>query len=92
MYGTVMVGTLKGSIEDVRLAVKKWEDERQVPGFVSGEALLGDDGKTIINVVKFTDKAAYEALADDPAQDTWWSTVMRPLLAADPQWYDGTWE
>lgn len=91
MYGTVMVGTLKGTIEDVRLAAKKWQDERQVPGFVSSEALVGDDG-TIVNVVKFTDRAAYESLADDPAQDEWWTNVMRPLLAADPQWYDGRWE
>jgi antibiotic biosynthesis monooxygenase (ABM) superfamily enzyme len=91
MYGTVMVGTLKGTVDELRNAVEKWQAERQVPGFVSSEALVGEDGRTVVNVVKFTDKAAYEALADDPAQDTWWSTEMRPLLAEDPQWYDGTW-
>jgi antibiotic biosynthesis monooxygenase (ABM) superfamily enzyme len=92
MYGTVMVGKLKGSAEDLRMAAKEWQAERNVPGFVSSEALIGDDGTTIINVVKFTDKAAYVALADDPAQDEWWTTKMRPLLAEDPQWYDGEWE
>jgi antibiotic biosynthesis monooxygenase (ABM) superfamily enzyme len=91
MYGTVMIGTLKGSIDELRNAVEKWQAERQVPGYVSSDALVGDDGRTVVNVVKFTDKAAYQALADDPAQDEWWSTVMRPLLAEDPQWYDGTW-
>jgi antibiotic biosynthesis monooxygenase (ABM) superfamily enzyme len=92
MYGTVMIGKLAGSVEDLRLAGKEWEAERQVPGFVSSEALVGDDGVTVINVVKFTDKAAYMALADDPAQDEWWTTKMRPLLAEDPQWFDGHWE
>jgi antibiotic biosynthesis monooxygenase (ABM) superfamily enzyme len=92
MYGTVMIGTLKGTAEDLRLAAKEWQAERNVPGFVSSEALVSDDGTTIVNVVKFTDKAAYMALADDPAQDEWWTTKMRPLLAADPQWYDGEWE
>jgi hypothetical protein len=91
MYGTVMIGTLEGTIDEVRNATEKWQAERQVPGFVSSEVLVGEDGRTVVNVVKFTDKAAYQALADDPAQDTWWSTTMRPLLAEDPQWYDGTW-
>ena len=92
MYGTVMIGKLAVSIEDMRLAAKEWEAERQVPGFVSSEALVGDDGVTVVNVVKFTDKAAYEALADDPEQDTWYQTKLRPLLAEDPQWIDGHWE
>lgn len=94
MYGTVMIGKLgdAGSVEDLRLAAKQWESERQVPGFVSSESLVGDDGVTVISVVKFTDKAAYEALAGDPAQDEWWTTKMRPLLAEDPQWFDGHWE
>ena len=92
MYGTVMIGTLKGSAEDLRIAAEKWQAERQVPGFVSSEALVCDDGRTIVNVVKFTDKESYFALADDPAQDEWWTTTMRPLLAEDPQWFDGVWE
>jgi hypothetical protein len=92
MYGTVMIGTLKGTIDELRNAGEKWRAERQVPGFVSSEAMSCDDGKTVINVVKFTDKASYMALADDPAQAEWWEGTMRPLLAADPQWYDGEWE
>jgi hypothetical protein len=41
--------------------------------------------------VVFESKEQYVALSNDPDQDTWWTEKARPLLAADPEWIDGTW-
>ena len=41
--------------------------------------------------VFFRDRAAYQALADDPEQDSWWQDRMAPHLA-DVRWIDGTWQ
>lgn len=92
MYGTVMIAKLKGgSIDDLRKATDEWEAAGKPAGFVSEESLLGDDGETVVSVVKFESKALYEKLAEDPKQDEWWRTKMEPLLS-DVQWIDGTWE
>lgn len=91
MYGTVMIAKLKGSVEDLRLIGKEWEDDGAAPGYVGQDILLGDDGETVVSVVRFASKDAYTKLADDPSQDEWWRTKMEPLLA-DVQWIDGTWE
>ena len=92
MYGTVMIGTMAtgASLDDYDLAAKEWL-ERRADGFVDEQVMLGDDGKTVVMVVRFRDKAAYLALADSPEQDEWWTTTLKPLLAGDPQWYDGEW-
>jgi hypothetical protein len=49
-----------------------------------------DDGRVVV-AVRFDSKHAYEALADDPEQDTWWREKMRPILDEDPMWVDGHW-
>jgi hypothetical protein len=93
MYGTTMVGTLAKGVtaEKLRGELEMWEKERQVPGFVSSHVLIGDDGRTIINVAVFEDKKSYLELADDPAQDKWWSEHYAPLLDGEPKWIDGDW-
>ncbi|HEX8001565.1 MAG TPA: hypothetical protein VF519_02605 [Mycobacteriales bacterium] len=91
MYGTVMIATLKGSIEDVRRVSKEWESESAVPGYVGEDVLAGDDGSTVVVAVRFESRERYQALADDPKQDEWWSTRMAPLLD-DVRWIDGEWE
>lgn len=93
MYGTTLIAKLaEGATgDDVRAGLKQWETERHVPGYQSGHILVGDDGRSVVNVVVFESKEAYLALADDPAQDEWWRTRMAPLLDGDPQWIDGTW-
>lgn len=91
MYGTVMTAKLKGSLEDLRQASKEWEAAGTPAGYLGQDILRGDDGETVVSVVRFESKALYEALADNPAQDEWWQTKMAPLLD-DVQWIDGEWE
>ena len=92
MYGTVMIGRMADgvSVDDYRKVSEEWRSERTDVDFVDEWALVTDDGRIVVPV-RFASRAAYEALADDPAQDEWWATTMRPLLAADPDWIDGTW-
>lgn len=92
MYGTVMIGKLKGSFEDIDRVVRDWNIDRKVPGFVRSEVILGDDGTTVVNCVWFESREHYMQLADDPEQDKWWREKMAPLLDGEPQWVDGTWQ
>jgi len=91
MYGTVMVGRLRGSIDDLLRVNEEWLD-RRVPGFVKEETLLGDDGRSVISVVFFESREDYQRLAADPAQDVFWRERLAPLLDGEPQWHDGTWQ
>lgn len=91
MYGTVMVGRLKGTPEEMQRVNDEWL-ELQVPGFVREETLLCDDGRTVISAVFFESREAYERLANDPRQDEFWRTRFLPLLEGGPQWFDGTWQ
>jgi len=92
MYGTVMIGKLKGSREEVIRVSREWESGRDVPGHRRSDTLFSDDGTTIVVAVQFDSKEQYMALADAPEQDEWWRTVMAPLLDGEPTWIDGTWE
>jgi heme-degrading monooxygenase HmoA len=90
MYGTVMVGRRRGAVDDFEKVNREWLTLR-VPGFVKEETLVGDDGQTIVSVVFFESKEAYQRLANDPAQDAFWRERLAPLLDGEPQWFDGTW-
>jgi hypothetical protein len=92
MYGTVMIGKLAdgATMQDYDVVAKEWLT-RHVDGFVDENVLLGDDGTTVVIAVRFRDKQAYLTLADSPQQDQFYAGKMRPLLAADPKWYDGEW-
>lgn len=92
MYGTVMIGKLKGSAEEAMRASNAWNTERQVPGYRRSDMLFADDGQTIVVAVQFDSKEQYLALADSPEQDEWWRTVMAPMLDGEPTWIDGTWQ
>jgi hypothetical protein len=92
-YGTVMIGKVKpGSVDEVRDAGRRWLAERApvVRGFEDEWVMLGDDG-TVVMAVRFASKEDYAALAEDPAQDAFWSKHMVPVLQ-EVQWVDGTWE
>ena len=92
MYGTTMIGTLApgASVEDLDLAMKAWL-ERRVDGFLGEDVMLSDDGVTVVSAVRFRDRAAYQALAADPDQSTWYGEHLAPLLADEPRWVDGEW-
>jgi hypothetical protein len=90
-YGTVMIATLTGSLDDVRRAAVEWAEHRAAAGFIAEEVLLADDGRTVVAPVFFASRQDYERLAEDPAQDTWWQSEMAPHLT-DVRWIDGTWQ
>lgn len=91
-YGTVMIAKLKtpGTGQLLVDAGKKWE-ERQVPGFQGSWYLLSDDGESFVLCGSFESKESYLALANDPAQDEWFQSVVAPMIAGEVQWTDGTW-
>jgi hypothetical protein len=93
MYGTVMMGTLRGSRADVDAALADWLATRapQVRGFVDAGLMVGDDGVTVVNWVRFASREDYAALSEDPAQDEWYRTRLAPLLDGEPRWTDGEW-
>lgn len=87
-----MIGKLADGVdgERVKALLKEWET-RKVPGYMSSHIMVGDDGKTIVNVAVFDTKENYMALADDPEQDAWYQKEFAPLLDGEPQWVDGIW-
>lgn len=87
-----MIAKLKtpGSGQELVDAGEKWK-ERAVPGYQGTWTLLGDDNETIVLCVSFESKESYMTLANDPAQDEWWQTVVAPKIVGDPQWIDGNW-
>lgn len=93
MYGTTMIGTLADGVapEAIRAELDAWEKDHTVEGYESNHVLLSDDGKTLVNVVVFRSKEAYQALSDDPSQDIWWREHVVPLLSGEPTWIDGAW-
>lgn len=91
MYGTVMIGKLRTtSSEQLTAALDEWERERKAPGHLDTRLLATTQGQVVL-AVRFESQAAYEKLADSPAQDEWWNAVLRPLLADEPVWIDGEW-
>ena len=93
MYGTVMVGALKGSRGDVEQALADWQSQ-QAPGaagFVDSGILVSDDGSTVAMFARFESKETYVALSDDPEQDRWYQSRLAPLLEGEPRWIDGEW-
>jgi hypothetical protein len=93
MYGTTMIATLAAGVDaaKVRTEVELWEKEHHPVGYRSSHVLIGDDGRTIVNVAIFDSKESYQALADNPAQDAWWQKHYAPLLEGEPRWIDGRW-
>ena len=90
-YGSVMIATLTGSLDQVRRATVDWVEHRAAAGFLAEEVMLADDGTTVVAPVFFASKQDYERLADDPDQDAWWHEQMAPHLT-DVRWIDGTWQ
>lgn len=90
-YGTVMTATLQVPLERWLEELRAWTLERRTPGFLSEQTLLADDGRTLVSAVCFADEASYRRLAEDPAQDTWWTERVAPLVT-DVRWIDGTWQ
>jgi hypothetical protein len=93
MYGTAMIATLKGDRDAMERELADWVATRgpEVSGFVDARLLFGEDGKTVVNTVRFESREDYVRLADDPRQDTWYAEHVAPLIEGDAQWIDGYW-
>ena len=92
MYGTVMIGKLNATREQVMQASEDWNHKYQVQGHRRTDTMFADDGETVVVAVQFASKEEYLQLADSPEQDHWWRTVMRPMLRDEPTWIDGNWD
>ncbi len=89
MYGTVAKLRVKsGHLE----AFKAWAEvaeSRPVPGFISTTIYQMDsDPQNLILVIQFTDRAAYQANAENPEQHQFFLQMMLHL-EAEPEWNDG---
>ncbi len=92
MYGTVMITRIKGDVDDVAEAGRRWIAERGPgTGYLDQWVMKADDGRMVM-AVRFESKDAYLKLADDPAQDEWYRTVLQPYLDGEPEWIDGEWQ
>ncbi len=92
MYGTVARLKVKPGMEaEVAAFGESWKMGRRqhVKGVIGGYMYrLDTDSNAIIMAMIFTDKAAYHANAQDPAQDQEYQR-LRSLLSEDPIWEDG---
>jgi quinol monooxygenase YgiN len=92
MYGTVAHMRLKpGSAPALMALMEDWGRDRKphVAGAIGSYVLRPDNrpGEAVV-VAIFTDRAAYQANAEDPEQDRWYRR-LREHLEADPTWEDG---
>ena len=92
MYGSIFRMKVKpGQEQKVVGLMDEWDRDfkPKVKGAVGG-LLMRPDNRTgeLVGVAIFQDRAAYEANADNPAQDGWYRR-LREQLEADPEWEDG---
>lgn len=86
-----MIAKTKTSVDSVMDAGRQWVKERGATvGYIDQWVMKADDGRMVM-AVRFESKDAYLKLADDPAQDEWWTKVIAPNIEGEPQWIDGEW-
>jgi quinol monooxygenase YgiN len=90
MYGTVALIRFDPSNKQALLDMQDQQESREVDGYVSADIMMCDAPGEAVMVVRFRDKAAYEANANSPEQNEQF-TAWRALLSADPEWHDGEW-
>ncbi|MCI0439344.1 MAG: hypothetical protein L0177_09460 [Chloroflexi bacterium] len=92
MYGTIFrMKPKQGQEQKIIELFEEWERTRKpkVKGAVAGFLMRPDKmAGELVGVAIFSDKASYDANADDPEQDKWYRR-LRDLLQADPTWEDG---
>jgi len=89
MYGTVARTRVKPENRDALTKVLARQDADGMPaGFVTAYTLYENDSDTAWLFAVFEDRAAYDANADDPAQNERY-VEYRALMEDDPEWHDG---
>jgi quinol monooxygenase YgiN len=91
MYGTVALCRVKADDVGRLRALMAAEEPSGVDGYLGTDILVSDNHEdTLLMVVRFRDRASYEANADSPGQDAMYRR-FRALMQDDPVWYDGEW-
>jgi hypothetical protein len=93
MYGTTMIAGMRGDRGAMERELSAWVALRGpvVAGFIDSRLLFAEDGRTVVNTVRFASRQDYEQLADDPAQAEWYAERIAPLLEGEARWIDGEW-
>jgi hypothetical protein len=88
MYGTVARIRVKQENREPLAAVMQRQRYDEVAGFVTSYVLYEDGSDTAWLFAVFSDRAAYERNAGDPAQHERY-LEYRALLEDEPEWHDG---
>jgi quinol monooxygenase YgiN len=88
MYGTCARTRVKPENRQQLRDLISGQDYTGVPGYVRSYVLHENDSDVSWLFAIFSDRATYEANADDPAQDARYQDY-RALLEEDPEWHDG---
>jgi len=93
MYGTTGIASLKADRAAMERELSAWVATRgpDVARFLDARLLFAEDGKTVVNMVRFASREDYERLADDPRQAEWYGGRIRPLIEGEARWIDGDW-
>ncbi len=90
MYGTIARMELKPGMEDAFTRFGEEVGRRTPEGAVASYVYRTDSEPNVLYLVAvFTSKEAYQANASSPEQHAQYEQ-LRALLAADPEWHDGT--
>jgi quinol monooxygenase YgiN len=88
MYGTVARMHVKPENREPLRTLSQGQDYDQVEGYVTSYVLFENDTDVAWLLAVFSDRASYDANANDPAQHERFMQ-MRALMDADPEWHDG---
>ena len=88
MYGTIARTRVKLENREQLRKVTAAQVYDEVPGFVTSYVLFENDSESAWIFAIFTDRAAYERNAGDPAQHERY-LEYRALLEDEPEWHDG---
>lgn len=90
MYGTIARLLLKPGMREQYLALAREIEAPGIPGWVA-EYLYQSDANPdeLFMAVVFESEEAYRKNAESPGMDAAYRR-MRAMLAADPEWHDGT--
>lgn len=89
MYGTVARMRVKPGMDQALKKQQEGFEALKIPGFVRATVYQMDaNSSEYYLAVVFESKAAYQANANDPAQNQRYQE-MRALLAEEPEWHDG---
>jgi quinol monooxygenase YgiN len=91
MYGTVAKFRVPAENLAPLRALVEAEETLGIEGYLGSDLLVCDNHPdTLMLVVRFRDRASYEANAETPEQDARYRE-FRALMSEDPEWFDGEW-